>query len=87
VCSRPRLTYYSSTRSLGLAPIIVQRLLRVIRDAVTGRGLAVVLVEQHINSALDFSDRAIVLRRGQVALAGPSSELASRREEIAAHYL
>jgi branched-chain amino acid transport system ATP-binding protein len=49
--------------SLGLAPIITQRLLRTVRAAALERGLGVLLVEQHVNAALRFSDRAIVLRR------------------------
>jgi branched-chain amino acid transport system ATP-binding protein len=73
--------------SLGLAPIITQRLLRTVRAAALERGLGVLLVEQHVNAALRFSDRAIVLRRGEVALAGSSGELSKRLDDIRRVYL
>jgi branched-chain amino acid transport system ATP-binding protein len=73
--------------SLGLAPIIVRRLLNVVRKAAAERNLGVLLVEQHVGSALNFSDRAIVLRQGQVVLEGESGELRGRSKEIADAYL
>jgi ABC-type branched-subunit amino acid transport system ATPase component len=60
--------------SLGLAPIIITRLLKALRAAADG-GVAVLLVEQHIRQALQFSDRAYVLRRGTVVVSGESSAL------------
>ncbi len=50
----------------GLAPIIVQELLSVIRDLVTGSGMAVIVVEQHAKLALSLTRQAIVLERGRV---------------------
>jgi branched-chain amino acid transport system ATP-binding protein len=73
--------------SLGLAPVIVQRLLRSIRAAAVERGLGVLLVEQHVGAALRIADRAIVLRRGEVALTGTSEELAGRLGEVRRVYL
>jgi branched-chain amino acid transport system ATP-binding protein len=73
--------------SLGLAPIVVRRLLLALRAAVLERNLAVVLVEQHISNALEFSDRAVIMRRGRVVLQAESAELANRRDEIQALYL
>jgi branched-chain amino acid transport system ATP-binding protein len=73
--------------SLGLAPIIVRRLLSLVRRAAGERNLGVLLVEQHVGSALNFSDRAIVLRRGQIVLEGESASLRSRVDEIASAYL
>jgi branched-chain amino acid transport system ATP-binding protein len=73
--------------SLGLAPIIVQRLHRAIRKAAIERGLGVLLVEQHVRAALQIADRAIVLRRGDVVLTGTSEELSGRLDEIRRVYL
>jgi branched-chain amino acid transport system ATP-binding protein len=72
--------------SLGLAPLIVQRLLGVLRQA-ADRGVAVVLVEQHVRHALEIADHAYVLRRGRIVLEGPASELRGSADEIAQHYL
>jgi branched-chain amino acid transport system ATP-binding protein len=73
--------------SLGLAPIIVRRLLSLVRQAAEERNLGVLLVEQHIGSALNFSDRAIVLRRGDIVLEGDSADLRGRLDEITDAYL
>lgn len=73
--------------SLGLAPLIVQRLLKAARDAAAARGVGVLLVEQHANLALEHADRAYVLHRGEVVLSGPASELRERLDEIEASYL
>jgi branched-chain amino acid transport system ATP-binding protein len=72
--------------SLGLAPLIVQRLLAVLRQA-ADRGVAVVLVEQHVRHALEIADHAYVLRRGRIVLEGPASELRGSADKIAQHYL
>ena len=72
--------------SLGLAPLIVQRLLKVLRQAADS-GVAVVLVEQHVRHALEIADHAYVLRRGRVVLDGPAADLRSSADEIAQHYL
>jgi branched-chain amino acid transport system ATP-binding protein len=50
----------------GLAPIIVQELINVIRALVTGGGMAVMIVEQHAKLALSLARQAIVLDRGRV---------------------
>jgi branched-chain amino acid transport system ATP-binding protein len=73
--------------SLGLAPIIVRRLLSLLREAVAEQNFGVLLVEQHVASALSFSDRAIVLRQGKIVLEGDSDQLRSRTDEIARAYL
>jgi branched-chain amino acid transport system ATP-binding protein len=64
--------------SLGLAPIVVEdvyRVLRTIRDA----GTALLLVEQHVRHALDLADEVVVLTKGEVVLRGAAAEL---REEL-----
>jgi branched-chain amino acid transport system ATP-binding protein len=72
--------------SLGLAPLIVERLLSAVRAA-ADRGTAVLLVEQQVRNALEVADRAIVLSGGRVALEGPTSELRGRIGEIEQTYL
>jgi branched-chain amino acid transport system ATP-binding protein len=72
--------------SLGLAPLVFERLLAAVREA-ADRGTAVVLVEQHIRQALDVADRAYVLNRGRVALEGTGAELMGRIDEIESTYL
>jgi branched-chain amino acid transport system ATP-binding protein len=72
--------------SLGLAPRVVERLGQAIRDAAAD-GIGVLLVEQQAHTALALSDRAYVLRHGEVVLQGPSWELIDRIEEIEVGYL
>ncbi len=73
--------------SLGLAPIVVQRLLQAVRDAAAELGMAVLLVEQHVRQALKFADRAYIMRRGTVEISGTTAELMSRISEIEETYL
>ena len=73
--------------SLGLAPIIVQRLLPVVRRIADELGTAVLLVEQHVDLALEIADRAYVLDRGRVVISGPAKELRSRRDLLTASYM
>jgi len=72
--------------SLGLAPLVVKRLLRAVREA-ADRGVGVLLVEQHAQQALQLADRAYVLRRGRVELHGSASELLEKLPEIEQSYL
>ena len=59
----------------GLAPIIVQELMTVIRELVATGGMAVVIVEQHAKLALELTRRAIVLERGRVVHRAASESL------------
>jgi branched-chain amino acid transport system ATP-binding protein len=72
--------------SLGLAPLVVERLLRAVRAA-ADRGLGVLLVEQQFRKALRVADRAYVLSRGQVVVEGTAAELHTRSAELEANYL
>lgn len=72
--------------SLGLAPIIVDRLLAAVRSAANA-GLGVLLVEQHVHKALAIADRAYVLQRGRIALQGSASELRERMDDVERSYL
>jgi len=59
----------------GLAPIIVQELMGVIRELVEDAGMAVIVVEQHAKLALTLTRNAIVLERGRVVHRAPSEAL------------
>jgi branched-chain amino acid transport system ATP-binding protein len=60
----------------GLAPIIVEEVVRAIRRMLADDKIAVILVEQHADIALSLTDRVILLERGQIVHSGPSAELA-----------
>jgi branched-chain amino acid transport system ATP-binding protein len=73
--------------SLGLAPIIVQRLLPVVRRIADDLGTAVLLVEQHVDLALQVVDRAYVMDRGHLVISDTAEKLRSNRELLRASYM
>jgi branched-chain amino acid transport system ATP-binding protein len=73
--------------SMGLAPIIVSRLLGLIRQLVDDLGLAVLLVEQHVQMALDVADYAYVLNHGDLVAQGAAADLGEQIQQIEASYL
>ncbi len=73
--------------SLGLAPVIVERLLPILRRVATEFGTSVLFVEQHVALALEISDRAYILTHGRISLEGSAAELSRRQELLAASYL
>lgn len=59
----------------GLAPIIVQELMNIIRDLRSDSGMAVIIVEQHARLALTLTQNAVVLDRGRIVHASDSRSL------------
>ena len=72
--------------SLGLAPLVVDRLLAAVREA-ADRGVGVLLVEQHVSKVLAVADRVYLLRRGRVELACSAAEAVERMADIEQSYL
>ncbi len=64
----------------GLAPIIVEELLRAIRRVTREEGLSAIIVEQHPQAIVAISDRAVVLDRGSVVHSGSARELLGQPE-------
>ncbi|WP_116995807.1 ABC transporter ATP-binding protein [Desertimonas flava] len=73
--------------SMGLAPLIVRRLLESVVRVARQQGTAVLLVEQHVRKALRYCDRAYVMHRSRIELSGSASELLCRIGEIEDRYL
>lgn len=73
--------------SMGLAPIVVESILPVLRAVAATDGTAIVLVEQHVRMALEVADRAIVLVHGEIRLADDAAALAADPGRIERAYL
>ncbi len=78
--ARPRLLLLDEP-SLGLAPLIVREIFRVLAD-LRAKGLSILLVEQNVRAALQVSDYGYILEMGEVAAEGPSAELANDQRII-----
>ena len=73
--------------SLGLAPLVVKRLLETVRRLATEQSTGVLLVEQHVRQALHIADRVYVMQRGRIVMSGTGDEVRGRIDEIEATYL
>jgi branched-chain amino acid transport system ATP-binding protein len=82
---RPRVLL-ADELSLGLAPLVVNRLLAGVRSA-ADEGVGILLVEQHVRQALRVADRVYVMDRGTVTLSGPAAEIAGQLDQIESTYL
>jgi branched-chain amino acid transport system ATP-binding protein len=82
---RPRLLLLDEP-SLGLAPLLVTEIFRIIRELNEREGVTVLVVEQNAHIALQLAQTAYVLEIGRVALGGPSAEL-REHESIRRSYL
>jgi branched-chain amino acid transport system ATP-binding protein len=84
--SRPRLLILDEM-SLGLAPIIVERLLENVREISERTNCAVLLVEQHVPLALKLANRVYVLARGRIVSEGSARELQQNPEILESSYM
>ncbi|MEX2393951.1 MAG: ATP-binding cassette domain-containing protein [Actinomycetota bacterium] len=83
--ARPKILMIDEL-SLGLAPLIVERLLEIVR-AIHANGTAIVLVEQSVNIAVTVAERAVFLEKGEVRFHGPTSQLLNRPDLMRAVFL
>ena len=84
--AEPRLLMVDEM-SLGLAPVIYEKLMPVVKRVADETGAGVLLVEQHTRMALEQADRAYALVHGDLVLEGPADELLQDPEVIDAAYL
>jgi branched-chain amino acid transport system ATP-binding protein len=84
--SRPALLVVDEM-SLGLAPVVVERLAPVLRTVAESFNTGVLVVEQHVAVALDVAERAYVLAQGRLVLEGRTADLRTRRDLLLACYL
>ena len=82
---RPKLLLLDEP-SLGLAPLVVSEIFRIVRELNEHEGTAVLVVEQNANIALQSATRAYVLEAGRIAVSGTSDEL-RENESIRKSYL
>lgn len=73
--------------SLGLAPLIVDRLLGAVREAADTKGTGALIVEQHARKALKYADRMYLMARGQILMELPADEAIERLDEIEEAYM
>jgi branched-chain amino acid transport system ATP-binding protein len=83
---RPRVLLIDEM-SMGLAPVIVENLLPMVRQIADETGAVVILVEQHVGLALEVADRALVLVHGEVVMSGTAAELRQDPQRLEAAYL
>jgi len=72
--ARPRVLLLDEP-SLGLAPLVVAQIMRVLRERCDSTGLTVLLAEQNVAGALSIADRGLVLSLGEVVASRPAAEL------------
>ena len=83
--AKPRLLMIDEL-SLGLAPIVVDRLLEIV-EAIRARGTTIILVEQSVNVALTLAETAYFMEKGQIRFHGPTRELLDRPEILRSVFL
>ena len=83
--AKPRLLMIDEL-SLGLAPIIVEQLLVIVK-AIRDNGTTIILVEQSVNVALTVAETAFFLEKGEIRFKGPTSELLERPDVLRSVFL
>jgi branched-chain amino acid transport system ATP-binding protein len=83
--NRPKLLMIDEL-SLGLAPVVVEQLLHVVRD-LRDRGTTIILVEQSVNVALTVADTAYFMEKGEIRFHGPTAELLERPDILRSVFL
>jgi branched-chain amino acid transport system ATP-binding protein len=81
--TNPRLLVLDEATE-GLAPLIVAEIWRVIAE-IRGTGIATLIVDRNARAVLSHTDRAVVLEKGAIVMAGESATLASQAEALARH--
>jgi ABC-type branched-subunit amino acid transport system ATPase component len=84
--ARPELLMIDEL-SLGLAPLVIERLMETVQRLVQEEGLTVVVVEQQASFALGYTDRAYFLEKGEVRYAGASAGLIERDDLLRSVFL
>ena len=84
--SKPKLLLVDEM-SLGLAPIIVEQLLPIVRNIADETGAGVLIVEQHVHLALQVADRGYVMNHGELVMSGSASDLLESKDLLEASYL
>jgi len=84
--ARPELLLIDEL-SLGLAPLVIERLLETVQRLHDEEGVTVVLVEQQASFALAYTDRAYFLEKGEVRYEGPSAGLTDRSDLLRSVFL
>ena len=83
---KPRLLLLDEL-SLGLAPVIVERLLPIVKEYAQASSCPVLLVEQHVQLALEVADRGYVLSHGEIVLHNTADKLRADRHLLVSSYL
>ncbi len=83
--AKPRLLILDEP-SMGLAPLIVENIFKILKALNRAEGLAILVAEQNSSIALRYADRAYVLENGKVAIDGTAAQLRAR-DDIKAFYL
>jgi branched-chain amino acid transport system ATP-binding protein len=86
IVQRPKVLLIEEM-SMGLAPVTVERLLPVVRSLADRTGAVIVLVEQHVQLAVEIADQVMVMVHGRVALEGAAAELADDPARLESAYL
>ncbi|HUF31811.1 MAG TPA: ATP-binding cassette domain-containing protein [Acidimicrobiales bacterium] len=84
--TRPELLMIDEL-SLGLAPLVIERLMETVQRMVEDEGLTVVIVEQQASFALGYTDRAYFMEKGEVRYDGPSAGLSERGDLLRSVFL